>query len=184
MPDGSLRYGIPLVVLHWLTGVAVIANLTIGLIFADMPHGPETYALFRLHAAVGATALVLAVALVAFRFAAGCRAPRLPTDMPGWMRRAAYASHTLLYLFIVLVPLAGWLLVSTGGHGVPFFGLTVPALPIRGHLWHKVFEIAHVTMACGLLVVVPIHALAALYHQYYRRDGVLARMVPWMKVEA
>ncbi len=183
-----LKYSKPFVVLHWLAATAVIANLTVGLIFADMPRGPERYALYRLHTSLGVAVLLLGIALVLLRI--GRKVPPLPIEMPLWMRIAAKASHDLLYTLIVLIPLAGWLMVSVsaGVHGISFFGLEWPAFPYfagmahdPGREYREAFETLHVVAAFGMISLIPVHVGAALYHQYWRRDGVLARMVPWIK---
>ena len=43
--------------------------------------------------------------------------------MPGWQRRAAHATHTLLYLLFFLIPLAGWAYSSAAGFPVVVFGV-------------------------------------------------------------
>ena len=185
-----LRYNIVAVTLHWLIAAGIFANLAVGLIFSDLPRGAERIALFRLHVSIGLLVLILSILTLAWRFTH--RTPALPA-MPRWMRLAASSSHYLLYLAIVGIPLSGWLMVSASpGHGLPFFLFdTWPKLPLPGsilnnagyaHLFHESFESLHVAAAWGLILLLPVHAAAALYHQYVLRDGVLARMVPWMKV--
>lgn len=188
MSNLPLRYSKPFVVLHWLTAVAVLAEIAVGLIFADMPRGPDRLVLFRLHASLGLSVLLLGIALAAMRI--GRRVPPLPIGMPLWMRLAAKGSHDLLYTLIVLIPLSGLLTVSAvaGGDGVPFFWFEVPALPLFDGLtqmaaneYRDAFATLHVVTAFGMLSLIPIHVGAALYHQYWRHDGVLARMIPWMR---
>jgi cytochrome b561 len=36
----------------------------------------------------------------------------------------------------------------------------------------------HVVLAWSAIVLVPLHIAGALYHQFIRRDDVLARMLP------
>lgn len=184
-----LRYNNVSIALHWLTAAAIIANIYVGLTFSDLPRGLEKLALFQLHASIGLLVLILSVLTVAWRIKT--KTPPLPTGMPPWMRLAAKASHHLLYVLIVAIPLTGWLMVSVsaGNRGVPFFGLfDWPGFPFltgiareTGHATHEIFESVHVALAWGMILLVPVHILAALYHQYWMKDGVLARMVPWMK---
>jgi cytochrome b561 len=44
------------------------------------------------------------------------------------------------------------------------------------------FGTIHVILAWSAIVLVPIHVLAALFHQFVRRDDVLKRMLPGTKV--
>jgi cytochrome b561 len=108
------------------------------------------------------------------------------------LRWAAHASHFLLYFLIIAIPLSGWALVSSSPMGLPtmYFGwfewphigfladLTrAQKMPLR----HD-FGMIHVYLAWSAIVLVPIHVLAALYHQFLRRDDVLKRMMPGTNV--
>jgi cytochrome b561 len=188
----SQRYHGGTIALHWLTAVAIVANIYVGLRFSDLPRGLERLSLFHLHASLGLLVLVLSVLTVAWRVSHP--APALPAGMPRWMTIAANASHHLLYLAMVGIPLSGWVMVSISatGPGLPYFGLFdwpwIPFLPsiprASGHIYHELFETLHVMAAWGLILLLPVHILAALHHQYRMRDGVLARMVPWMKISS
>jgi cytochrome b561 len=45
-----------------------------------------------------------------------------------WLQSAAKAGHVVLYLFMAIMPIAGWLVLSAAGKPIPFFGLELPAL--------------------------------------------------------
>ena len=108
------------------------------------------------------------------------------------MRFAGQAVHSLLYFLIVGIPLAGWLMVSVGsmGHPTPVFGLFGwPSFPILadmprsvGHPYHETFETMHVWLAWSAIVLIPLHVGAALFHHFIRRDDVLTRMFPGLRL--
>ncbi|MCB1578130.1 MAG: cytochrome B, partial [Xanthomonadales bacterium] len=54
--------------------------------------------------------------------------PRIVPEVPVWQHRLAAAMHLALYLFLIVMPLLGWLALSADGKPVPFFGLELPAL--------------------------------------------------------
>ena len=187
----ALRYGAVAMTLHWLIAAAVIANLCIGLYMADLPRAyPSKFELIALHKSIGLTVLALSVLRLVWRLVNP--APPSPAGLSPWLKFAGRGMHVLLYFLIVAIPLAGWLMVSVGsqGHPTPVFGLFGwPSVPIlsdmsrsAGHPYHEMFESAHVWLAWSAIILSPLHVLAALYHQFVRRDDVLLRMLPGTRI--
>jgi cytochrome b561 len=198
----ALRYGTVAMALHWLIAALIIANICIGLYFSDLldtarelPKDQLTeiaryqtmaYAWIPLHKSIGLTVLTLSVLRLVWRLVNPVPPP--PAGLEPWLKFAARAMHVVLYVLIVGIPLSGWLMVSVGsmGHATPVFGLFGwPGAPILsglprsvGHPYHEFFETIHVWLAWSAIVLVPIHILAALYHQFVRGDDVLRRMLP------
>lgn len=108
----------------------------------------------QIHASVGALVLVLAVIRIIIRLRRG--APDLPPDGNPLQDLAAKATHIALYALLVLVPLSG---MAAWGGGI------VPAAGVHGLLF------------TGLFFLVLLHLVAALYHQYYLKDGLIRRMM-------
>ena len=183
------RYGRVAMSLHWLIAAFVIINIGFGLYMSDLPRSdPDKFALIQLHKSIGLTVLVLSVVVVLWRLMNP--SPRWPSEMSPAMRLAARTSHVLLYVLIVAIPLSGWLLVSASplGKATPYFFLFGwPNLPFFAgmtreavHPYHELYDTIHVWLAWSAIVLVPIHVLAALYHQFVLRDHLLARIVPGM----
>jgi len=77
-----------------------------------------------------------------------------------------------------VIPILG--IVTFIWHGRVFdFGLLRVdfAVPKNRAVFHPTEEI-HGYLAYALFTLIGIHVLAALWHQFYRRDGILARMWP------
>lgn len=184
------RYGTVAMTLHWLIAALLLANIALGLYVAEVMadrdplHGPA----LQFHKSIGLTVLVLSVVRVLWRLAHP--APPLPQSMARSTRTLAHISHFLLYLFILVIPLTGWLMVSASRSGAPtnYFGfLEWPSLPFFSHLagpekkaLHHDFNVAHLVLALSALALVPIHIAGAFYHRG-REDDVLARMIPWAR---
>jgi len=192
MKNSELRYGGVAMTLHWLIAAGVIANIVLGLTFADMANSdPEKFGLAQTHKSIGLTILVLSVARVLWRLVNPV--PPLPAGMSPTLKALARATHFLLYVLILLIPLTGWLLVSSSPLGLPtmFFGwFAWPNLPgfadmtrAAKHVWQHEFGAAHVFLAWSAIVLVPIHIAGALYHQFLRGDAVFKRMLPGTRVE-
>ena len=164
---------------HWTIAALLIANICLGLYFSDLPRSdPNLFTLAQIHKSIGLTVLVLSVLRVLWRLVNPV--PALPSDMPPTLKFLARFTQVLLYVLIVIIPLTGWLMVSSARHVTPipyFFLFDWPALPNVGG--HEFWEDAHTFLAWSAIVLVPLHILGALYHQFIRRDRVLASMWPW-----
>jgi cytochrome b561 len=161
---------------HWITAILVIVAFFIGLTMLQVDRGPLQDQLFDWHRSLGATVLLITALRLLWRL--GHPAPPLPPDTPAWIRVAAWLSHRLLYAFLLILPIIGWLGSSAFGAPVHFYGLfDLPALigPDKA-LAHILFAI-HIWGAFALAALVVLHIGAALYHLLVRRDSVFRRMV-------
>ena len=102
-----------------------------------------------------------------------------PPPMPRWMRIAAKSVQGVLYLLLFLVPLTAIAGAWLEGHPLTLLaGVEVPPLLARSHdLGVKIAEL-HTWLGDTILWVAGLHAIAALYHHYVLKDGVLGSMLP------
>ncbi|MDA8108802.1 MAG: cytochrome b [Betaproteobacteria bacterium] len=176
--NSSERYGIIAQALHWLIAALVLAQVALGLYAAKLPLGLARLEWLSRHKALGVTVLALVLVRLAWRLLD--RPPALPDAMPAVERRAALATHRLLYALLVLAPLAGWLLASASGLSASWFGLfRVPDLIAKNPSLVAPLKLAHKIFVALLVLAVVLHVAAALRHAVVRRDGVLHRMLPW-----
>ena len=191
--DQPARYNTVAMILHWLIAAAIIANIVIGLQFADLPRSdPAKFELFSLHRSIGMLVLALSVLRLIWRWFKP--APMAPRGLELWLRIAGRGMHHLFYFLMIAIPLTGWMMISVASQGqpVPVFGLIdLPAFPwltemsrADGHAYHEAFETAHVWMAWAMIVLVPLHVLAALYHHFLREDNTLLRMLPGVRLRS
>ena len=184
------RYGTVAMSLHWLIAAFVIVNIGFGLIMGDLPRSdPNKFTIMQIHKSIGLTVLVLSVIVFVWRLMNP--PPPLPAGMSPLMRLAAHGTHYLLYFLIVAIPLSGWIMVSASplGNSTPWFFLfDWPNLPFFAgmtreavHPYRELWQTAHVLLAWSAIVLVPLHIAAALYHQFWLRDRLLARMVPGLR---
>lgn len=165
--------------LHWIIAVLIIGFMVpAGISMANfLGEGALTNTIYELHKSFGLTIFGLALARIAVRWMRG--APPLVPGLPGWQRAAAYGSHYAMYILIVLVPLSGWTATSACCAPVNLFWTLPVTLPIEGGMdaAKPIFRV-HDTLALTLAAIVLIHASAALYHHFVRRDHTLIRMWP------
>lgn len=145
--------------LHWVIAVLILFQLIFG---EDMGGAWDAFEEGGVpvmtnwvwaHILVGIAVLALVVWRVALRLSRG--APEAPHNDSALMIKAAEWGHLALYAVMVVVPVTG--LVAWYG------GVEVVA---ELHGWAKPI----------VIVLVAGHVAAALYHQFWLKDGLLLRM--------
>lgn len=176
--NSTEAYGIIAQAFHWLIAVLVLAQLGIGVYAANLPVGLARLQWLSRHKSLGLA--ILALVLLRLGWRALNPPPALPGSMPQWERRAALATHRLIYLLLILAPLAGWLYASAAGLSVNWFGLfQVPDLVSKDREFAELFKALHLGLVALLVTFVALHVGAALRHGLLLRDGVMHRMLPW-----
>ncbi len=163
--------------LHWITAILVLATLPIAWVMTNMARdNPSAPSLFLIHKSLG----VVIFAIVAFRIVwRGLNpAPPLPWTLEPWETWTARISHVLLYLFLLALPVSGYIFSAASNHPVNFFGLvTLPSLPQNKPLANAAGEV-HEAAAWALYALLGLHILGTAYHLIVKRDGALDRMLP------
>jgi cytochrome b561 len=174
------RYGSVAIGLHWLVALMVLCALAVGLYMHDLPLSPHKLKVYSWHKWIGVSIFLLAVLRVLWRLAHP--APPLPDGTPKWQQMAAHATHHLLYLLILIIPLSGWLMSSAYGIQVVYLGLfPLPDLIVKNKELADELKELHEGLNLTLMVLLAAHVGAALKHHFLDRDGVMQRMVPqWM----
>ncbi|MBZ9821322.1 cytochrome b [Mesorhizobium sp. CA4] len=147
--------------LHWLTAALVLFQLFFSesmTAVVDAAEGGQAVsatdqALGSAHYWVGLAILALVLVRLIVRLAFGAPAPA--GRGPRWMQLAAHASHGLFYVLLLAAPAIGLLAFYLGDP------------------WGDIHSLAKPTF----IVLIAIHAVAALYHQFWLKDGTLKRML-------
>ena len=167
--------------LHWIVAVAIVVQLPLGVAARNWPLSPRKLDLFVLHKSIGLAILLVVVVRVAWR--AVHAPPPLPATMSSGERRAAHASHAVLYALALALPLSGW--IVSAASNVPFLAfwrIPVPAIVAPDELLADRAALVHLVLAILLGVALVAHVAAALWHHYVRHDDVLRRMLPGRRV--
>lgn len=164
--------------LHWLLFVLVLGLY--GLTYAEglfQRGDPNRALVWWLHISLGLVLAALVVWRVALRLTKG--APELPDSMTGIERTLAKVGHFALYALLIAIPVLGILLTWFRGDALSFFGfVTIPAPFAPDRDTAGTIKELHNLFATGILILAGIHALAALWHHFIRKDNVLERMLP------
>jgi cytochrome b561 len=169
------RYGRGAIRFHWSMFVLVVIVGTLGLLHDDWPDRSQAFWI-NVHAIIG---IILWMVLIArFAWRRGHPPPELPASVGDFSRRFASPVHWALYGLMFVTPILGF--ITFVYHGRVFdLGIFQVDLGIKKNkaIFHPTEDI-HGYLAYALFALAGLHALAALWHHFHLRDGVLARMWP------
>lgn len=175
-PIATLHYSRLSIALHWLMLLVIAATYACIELRELYPRGSDLRdALKTWHFMLGLSVLLLVVVRIAARLLSP--APPIKPTPSAWQQWSAKAVHLALYLFMIGMPIAGWLIVSAKGKPVPFFGLELPSLVASNRDLAESVEDLHKLVGEVGYYLIGIHALAALVHHYYFRDNTMTRML-------
>ncbi len=169
------RYSSPAIFFHW--AVFLLVALAYLAIEIRGPKGSDSRVFWmNVHLTAGTLVLVLSVLRVLWRAVS-----RVPEASPqaALLRWLSKLAHVALYVFIIAQPLLGIMMINLGGKPVSldWLGLSFTLFGPDKALRPTIKE-AHELIGNAFYFVIGLHALAALYHHFIRRDDVLRRMAP------
>lgn len=174
---GLPSYGAVAKLIHWLIALLVLSQFVIALLMPEIGPGATPATLTNLHFSLGILILLLMALRLVHRLLNPVRAD--VADSPVWQRRAAHTTHFAFYFLLLISPFLGWASASAHKLPVTLFGLlALPELAAPAANWALTAGDIHGLMMWVLLAFIALHAAAALYHHFIRRDGVLRRMLP------
>lgn len=145
--------------LHWIVTVLIVLQFVLHEPMAEAWDGLETGQspafnwLVLSHVIGGVLVLIFALWRLALRATRGVPPP--PSAEPAPLRSAAHLAHLALYALMILMPLSGL---------AAWFG----RVEVAGEV--------HEALRLALLGLIALHVLAALWHQFWLKDGLLQRM--------
>lgn len=165
------QYSSRMVIVHWLTLALLIAAWYLGESVHDARYGGNaTIAAYVIHALVGGSILLLTLARLFFRNKDGTP----PAMGDTLMDKVAKGMHHLLYLLLVLLPVSGTMQIVTSDLGKALLAGDASLIPQK--FTGVTAHVVHETLVTVLIVVVVIHLLGALKHQFIMKDGLMSRM--------
>ncbi len=165
------KYSKRIIITHWLTLALLIAAWFLGDAVNEARHeGVATINGYVIHSLAGAVVLLLTLARFAFRAKDGV--PPALGDTP--MDKVAKGIHYALYAVLVLLPVSGMMQVLGSDVGKAIAAGDAALLPAKfeGVAAHEVHEV----LVTALIVLVAVHVLGALKHQFVMKDNIMDRM--------
>lgn len=165
MPDTPVNYRRSQIWLHWIVVIGVILQIGFNSAIVAVVDAREasqtaadadmTWAMF--HVSIGFIILLAVIARLYLRFRHGVpgHAPGTPTAQA----TVATVMHNALYGLLIAMVITGML---TWNEIAPLGGL-------------------HFALSTALFFAAIAHGLAAIFNQFVRKDGTLARMIPTLR---
>ncbi len=157
--------------LHWTMAAMILGLFALGILSEELPRGASRDFGMMLHQSFGLAFVALLLVRLGVRPPAAASGSHL-------QRVGARAMHAALYALMFVAPLAGLAKQWARGRASEFFGLlSLPSPMAADRALSKLFGSIHETAAVAILVLAGLHAAAALWHHFVRRDDVLRNML-------
>jgi len=168
------RYHPVIVVLHWVLAIGIMFSLIAGtFMLAETPNSdPAKMNGLAIHMGVGIVILLLTLVRIVTRLRT-----QTPDPVEGsspMLEKLAHAAHGLLYVGVIVMAASGIamsLAVDLGG--IVFFGT---GAPLPENFDDLLPRFVHGLASKGLMALIVLHVLAAIYHQHVLKDGLMSRM--------
>lgn len=172
------RYTRVMIILHWVIALGVLGQIALGWWMIEIPkHPPGVRAYwFNIHKSIGITLGLLILLRIFWRLKYG--APMLPAHIPPWKQMAAKASHFLMYLCMIIMPLSGYLGSSFTKFPIKYWGYTLPNWGWESEVLKNICSQVHYATVIVFMILIGIHLIAAITHMM-ARDGVIQRISRW-----
>lgn len=171
------HYGHISIGLHWLMFLLIVAVYACIELREFYPKGSDPReALKSWHFMLGLTVFFIVWLRLIMRL--GQIVPEIKPMLSPGQQRLAFFVHIILYGFMIIMPVLGWLLLSSEGKIIPFYGAELPALISENKVLGEWIEEVHEIIGSVGYVLIGLHAVAALVHHYFQKDNTLLRMLP------
>jgi len=171
LKSSSDKYGSVAVTLHWLSALLILALIVSGFRGSGIEDPAAKAAILRVHVPIGVAILLLTLARIGWWLFADRKPSSVP--MANWQNRISRGVHVLFYVVILGMTASGIGMLVLSGAGPIIFGGATNSLP---DFWDFLPRIPHGIGARLIIALLVLHAGAALYHQFFKRDGLLRRM--------
>lgn len=178
--NSKTGYSSLIVVLHWLMLLMIVATYAMMNLKGMYPRGSHAREVMATwHYLLGMTVF----ALIWVRLVARTQGvtPEVNPPLPALQITLSKFVHWAIYALMIFLPVLGWLTVSAKGGVIPFWGLELPALVDKNKEMAMLFKNIHGSLATLGYFLVGLHAAAALFHHFFKRDNTLSLMIPSLR---
>ena len=169
------RWSRPIVILHWISAIAIVGMFASGLWMVDLTYYSDWYKTAP-HWHKSVRLILLAITVI--RLVTRVVTSRPPSHGTPLEKRLSRIGHGLLYTLIIMLFASGYLISTADGRSIDVFNwFSVPAM---GEFFENQEDIAgeaHFYIAWSVIVLAIIHALAALKHHFISNDDTLKQML-------
>ena len=172
--SSSKQYGAVAVTIHWVSALLIFVLLGSGFKAGNAEASTAKIDVLQVHISIGIAILLLTLARIAWWIFADKKPD--PLEMGKWQDRGARAVHYMFYVVILGMVASGIGMIVLSGAAPIIFDGSNTTLP---DFWDYLPRIPHGIGARLIILLLVLHAGAALYHHFFKKDGLLHRM--WYK---
>ncbi|WP_299734316.1 cytochrome b [uncultured Endozoicomonas sp.] len=175
LKNNNEGYGWISIAFHWLMGLTIFGLFGLGLYMVELTYYDAWYkGSLDLHKGIG---ILLAMAWVARLVWKLLNPAPKPLGNKAWEHKVAHLVHGVLYLFMLSLFVSGYLISTADGRSIDVFGVfEVPASLMMDNQ-EDIAGMIHWWLALSLMVLVGLHAAAAIKHHVIDKDRTLMRML-------
>ena len=173
-----VKYTRTAIIIHWIVALIIFFMLYIGFTMTDIPRGtPERAFYYNLHKSFGVTIFFLIIFRIFWRWKNP--PPKLPENTPKYVIYASKINHTLLYMSMIMMPLAGFIATQFTKYGVTYFWLfKIPSMGFENKDIYNFFQAIHTFFAWTLTTLIFVHLMAVIKHVFINKDKIFHRIIP------
>ncbi|MEM8795969.1 MAG: cytochrome b [Pseudomonadota bacterium] len=175
MFNSASNYGWVSRLLHWVMAVAVVAMFALGLWMRELDYYSPYYQIApNLHKSFGIVLFLLLTVRLIWNMAN----PKPYHDgLSPMVRTASKLGHAVLYCLLFILMIAGYFISTADGRPIVVFStVEVPAVITKKGL-EATAGLIHYYVAFAIIGLSILHASAALYHHFVKKDNVLRSMM-------
>lgn len=174
--DSKHSYGILSIFFHWVSAGLTLFLFGIGAYLTSYGYySPDYLSIAHLHYALGIILAGVIIVRLLWRLTSRTPTP-LVNSLP--VKIGIPLSKLLLYVFLFVILISGYLICTAEGQSINVFGLfQVPSVVLLEVEQLNIAGLAHKYVAWILIGLVLIHAGAAFIHHFFLRDRTLVRML-------
>ena len=172
MKSTSKHYGSVAVTIHWLSAILILAMLGSGFVATSQTESAAKLTILAFHVPAGVLVLLLTLLRIVWWWRVDQK-PAPVGDDPKWQALSAKAIHVLFYVVILGMVASGIGMVVGAGAAPILRGVSDAPLPDFTQVLPRG---PHGLGARLMLALFAMHAGAALYHQFIKKDGLIWRM--------
>ena len=158
-------------ILHWLIFLLVIAAFFLGHELDESKDAAQKLSLFPVHFLTGDLIVLLVLVRIYFRKKDGEPAPANANPL---LNKLATATHGLLNISLIAVAITGMVTVATSGVIEALKKSDPSLIPDFEKVGAK--EV-HELFIGIMLLLLALHIVAALYHQFFVKDNLMRRIM-------
>ncbi|KGJ99649.1 cytochrome b [Thalassotalea sp. ND16A] len=170
-------YGVISKLLHWVSGLSIIALFALGFWMVDLTYYSQWYKTApHWHKSLG----ILLLALTIVRLLVKVKQEKVLAiaSHSNLVKKASSFTHKALYLLMALVFVSGYLISTADGRAIEVFNwFSVASLGAFVENQEDLAGIIHRYVAYSLIALTLLHGLAALKHHLIDKDDTLKRMI-------